>query len=92
MTNKIISNILSALSALIVIMAVSGCSTTRNIPDGMFLLDKVSVVTDNKQLDAENFEPYVRQRGSSKWFSMFNNSSDKYTLSDADSARERTKR
>ncbi|MDD7691765.1 MAG: BamA/TamA family outer membrane protein [Prevotella sp.] len=91
MTNKIISNILSALSALIVIMAVSGCSTTRNIPDGMFLLDKVSVVSDNKQLDAENFEPYVRQRGSSKWFSKFNNSSDKYTLSDADSASRKDK-
>ena len=59
----------------IVILAVAllmcGCSATREIPEGSYLLDDVKVVADGKYRDisTSQLKGYVRQKGNSRWFS-----------------------
>lgn len=67
MSNRWLAAILTAAVAFI----MSGCSTSKSVPEGMYLLDKVNIKSDNKQLDAAKLEPYIRQRAGSKSFSLF---------------------
>lgn len=77
------------LSVLAVLLLVS-CSVTKYVPDGMYLLDDVEVkVNGDKPRDVNlgQLKNYVRQKGNSRWFSMFKLPLATYSLSGADSAR-----
>ena len=50
---------------------LASCSTTKYIPENHYLLKGVTVKSDNKDIDAATLQQYVRQRGNSKWFSLF---------------------
>jgi len=41
---------------------VVSCSTTKNIPEGAYLLDKSSIKSDNKKIDVAYLEDFVRQK------------------------------
>ena len=56
------------LLAFSIVMA--GCSVSKFIPEGSYLLDKVSVQSDNKEIDTEEMLLYVRQAANAKWFSL----------------------
>ena len=63
-----------ALAVGVVAMAailLASCSTTKYIPENHYLLKGVTVKSDNKDIDAATLQQYVRQRGNSKWFSLF---------------------
>ena len=63
-----------ALAVGVVAMAAilfASCSTTKYIPENQYLLKGVTVKSDNKDIDAATLQQYVRQRGNSKWFSLF---------------------
>lgn len=73
-----------------VVMAVAallGCSAAKFIPDGSFLLDDVEVKSDVKGLDPSQFEPYIRQKGNSKWFSVFKIPLGTYALAGRDTTK-----
>ncbi len=55
---KIVSSIASA-----VMLTLSGCSSSRHVPAGSYLLDKVSIETSdsNKTIDTRELEVYLRQ-------------------------------
>ena len=55
----------------LVATALTGCSTSKFVPEDRYLLDAVQVRTDSKDLDAAQFGQYVRQKGNSHWFSLF---------------------
>ena len=55
----------------LVATALTGCSTSKFVPEDRYLLDAVQVRTDSKELDAAQFGQYVRQKGNSHWFSLF---------------------
>lgn len=46
---------------LLIVVTFWSCSTTKNIPEGSYLLDKYSVKSDNKKVDVSYLEDYIRQ-------------------------------
>lgn len=41
---------------------LSSCNTTKNIPDGEYLLDSYTIKTDNKNIDVTYLEDFVQQQ------------------------------
>ena len=50
---------------------ICACSSTKFVPENEYLLESVEIKADTKSFDASMLEPYVRQIGNSKWFSIF---------------------
>lgn len=71
----------------VAVLLFAGCSASRLVPEGEQILDKVSIKTDSRDVRAEKLAPYVRQRGNSKWFSLFKIPLGVYALSGQDSAK-----
>ena len=67
----------------ITVVMLSGCSASKFVPEGSYLLDKVKITSDNKDLPTGTLEPYIRQKANSKWFSMFKVPLGTYALSDS---------
>ena len=72
-----------ALAAIL----VASCSSTKYIPENQYLLKGVKVVSDSKDLDAAALQQYVRQRGNSKWFSLFKIPLGVYAMAGSDTAK-----
>lgn len=66
---------------------LAGCSTTKYVPEGSYLLDEVHIVTDNKEVKPSALSPYVRQNPNSKWFSLLKTQLYIYNWSGRDSTR-----
>ena len=66
---------------------LTACSATKFIPDGSYMLDKVSVKTDSKSLRASDLRPYIKQYPNSKWFSIVKVPMGPYALSGKDSSK-----
>lgn len=59
-----------ALSALLAVVVLSSCSTTKYVPEGEYLLDAVRLEVDNKEVKPSMLSPYLRQTPNAKWFSL----------------------
>lgn len=57
------------------------------MPDGQLLLDKVKIKSDTKDISKDKLEPYIRQKGNSKWFSLFKIPLGTYALSGSDTTK-----
>lgn len=75
------------LSWLMCLGLLSACSTSKFIPDGEYYLDKVSIRSDNKQVNASSLEPYIRQKANSRWFSIFKIPLATYSLAGRDTSK-----
>lgn len=53
-----------------VAFVLSGCSVSKFIPEGEYMLDEVHISSDNKELKSSEMYSYVRQRPNAKWFSL----------------------
>ncbi|MBO7291771.1 MAG: hypothetical protein J6U55_04240, partial [Bacteroidaceae bacterium] len=53
---------IASIIILLVFMMLQSCSTTRHVPDGELLLDKVKIKTDNKTVSPDLLYPYVQQQ------------------------------
>ncbi len=53
---------------LIIFLALGACRTVKHIPEGEYLLTKVSVDADNDQIPDKEFEDYIRQKPNKKIF------------------------
>lgn len=71
----------------ITVVMLSGCSASKFVPEGSYLLDKVKITSDDKDLPTGTLEPYIRQKANSKWFSMFKVPLGTYALSGKDSTK-----
>jgi outer membrane protein assembly factor BamA len=78
---KIIHIILATLAVLIVV----ACSSTKYVPDGKYLLDKVKIHSDRKELSGSDLRTYIHQSPNSKWFSLFKTQLYIYNMSGRDS-------
>lgn len=47
-----------------------GCSVSKFVPEGKYLLDEVHISSDNKEIKSSGMYSYVRQKPNSKWFSL----------------------
>ncbi len=84
--------LLIVLGALALTAALSGCSTTRHVPEGGFLLDHVRINVDNDSLAPEKIKPsdlsnYLRQQPNHKVLGFWNFQLHTYSLSGRDSTK-----
>lgn len=75
--------VISAMALL-----VCGCSATRDMPEGSYLLDDVKVVADGKyhDINTNQLKTYVRQKGNSRWFSAVKLPLGVYAMAGRDSS------
>lgn len=66
---------------------MTSCSVSRLMPDSGYLLDKVCIKADTKNIQTKKLMPYIRQRGNSKWFSLFKIPIRTYALSERDTTK-----
>ena len=77
----------SLIVALLIVLTTVACSSDKFIPDGQYLLDKVELHSDNKDVDQSLLMQYVHQKGNSRWFSLFKVPLGTYAMSGKDSTR-----
>lgn len=46
---------------ILIILIISGCSPTKHVPQGEYLLDKVKIETNNKKITSEMLYNYIQQ-------------------------------
>lgn len=64
---------LKQILTLAVVVTLCACSTSRYVPEGEYVLDKVEVKSDGEGIDAASLKPYLRQKEKAKLFSLFKN-------------------
>lgn len=75
------------LFLLLIAMQLVSCSVNRFVPEDHYILDKVSIQSDDSRLKTEPLQGYVRQHPNSKWFSLLKVPMGIYSLSGRDSTR-----
>lgn len=65
-----------------------GCSAMRDLPEDVYMLDKMKVIADGKKQDinTSQLKKYVRQKGNSRWFSTFKIPLGVYSMAGKDSS------
>lgn len=86
MTRKIHSIIKNTVLAS-VIFFLAACSASKFVPDKEYLLEKVEIKTDSKDIDANALRQYVRQQSNSKWFSLFKIPLGTYAMAGRDTSK-----
>ncbi len=71
----------------IILGLFSSCSSTKYVPDGEYLLDKVGIKIDNPEYNADDLRPYVRQLPNYKMFAINKTQLQLYNLSGRDTTK-----
>ena len=66
---------------------LSGCSVTKFIPENEYLLNKVKLESADNTIDLSAYQPYIRQKGNTKWFSSFRLPLAVYSFAGKDSTK-----
>lgn len=69
------------------VMLLSACSASRFIPEDSYMLESVRIVSEDKALDASQFNGYIRQHPNSKWFSLLKVPMVPYLISGRDTTK-----
>lgn len=82
---------MAAVIAAVILLLLLGCNSVRHVPDGSFLLDKVSITvldsTGNVNIDREQYLNYLRQQPNHKLLWKMKFQLGIYNLSGKDSTR-----
>lgn len=78
----------SYFALLTSVLLFGACSVSSDLPEGVYMLDKVKVVTDGKYKDVNpsQMNNYVRQKGNSRWFSAIKIPLGVYAMAGKDSS------
>lgn len=68
------------------LVLLCSCSVNKFIPEGQYLLDEVSIVSDTKEVKPSQFSSYIRQNPNAKWFNLVKVPMRIYCLSGRDSS------
>lgn len=63
------TNLYKACLLGLFLACLSGCSSTKYVPDGQYLLDNVKISSTDKSVRTSDLQNYLRQTPNSKWFS-----------------------
>ena len=55
----------------LLLLLLTSCSATKYVPDGQYLLDDVTIKTDNADVKPSSLSLYLRQTPNARWFSLF---------------------
>ena len=83
----IVSKAIVAITAFCSVLLATGCSSTKFVEDDSYLLQKVVIKSDSKQVEGAQLLPYVRQNPNSKWFSLLKIPLATYSLAGKDSTK-----
>ena len=72
---------------LLFFFLVSACSLTKYVPDGEYMVRKVNIYSDNKQVKPSEIRPYLKQEPVHKTFGFIPFPSYLYSLSGPDSSK-----
>ena len=72
---------------VLVMMLLASCSATKYVPEGSYLLDGISVESDNKDINTSDLSLYLRQSPNSKLFGLFHTQLYIYNLSGRDTTK-----
>ncbi len=56
---------------IILVLFISSCSSVKHVPEGEYLLDKVSVHSSARNIPKEKFVPYIKQNPNIRILGMF---------------------
>lgn len=73
--------VVNLLAIVTCIFMLGSCNSTRFVPDGKYLLNKVSVKADNKSLKKEDLKLHIRQKENLKILGIFKFHLGVYNLS-----------
>jgi hypothetical protein len=71
----------------IVILGLYSCRTTKFVPEGEYLLDKVKIESDISEYKTLELNPYVRQQPNYKMFALYKTQLKIYNLAGRDSSK-----
>ncbi len=69
------------------VMLLEACSATKFVPEGEYMLESVSVKSEDKNLNTGLLKGYIRQHPNSKWFSLLKVPMGPYALSGRDTTK-----
>ena len=69
------------------LLLLSGCHTSRLIPEDGYLLTGTGISSEDKKVSTDELQAYMPQRPNSKWFSLFKVPLGIYSLSGRDSTK-----
>ena len=72
---------------LVAIILLSGCNTTKFVPQGKYLLDKVTIKNDTKEIPKDILRDYLRQTPNSYALGLFRMQLGIYNLSGHDTTK-----
>ena len=75
------------LSFFLIALGLYSCSSTKYIPDGQYLLDKIKIESDIPEYQTLELRPYVRQQPNFKMFGLNKTMYQIYNLSGRDSSK-----
>ena len=75
------------INLLLFSVILAGCSVSKFIPEGHYLLDNVKIESDNEEIKPSQMKAYVRQTPNAKWFSLFKVPLYIYGASEKDSTK-----
>ena len=75
------------LACAVVASMAASCSVNRFIPEGSYLLERVSISADSSSLNTQPLQGFVRQHPNSRWFSAVPVPLSVYCLSGTDSTK-----
>ena len=79
--------ILTPTFIVMITLVVIACSSDKFVPDGQYLLDKVELRSDRKDVNSSLLMQYVRQKGNSRWFSLFKIPLGTYAMAGEDTTK-----
>jgi outer membrane protein assembly factor BamA len=72
---------------LVLLLLLSGCKSTKYVPDGEYLLDRVRIKTDNKDIKHDALKDYIRQTPNAAVFGLFRMQLGIYSLAGKDTTK-----
>ena len=74
-------------SFLVMLFTLHACTTTKFVPKGDYLLDAVTIKTDNEAVKPSSLQNYLRQIPNTKWFNFIKVPVYIYNMSGNDSTK-----
>lgn len=84
---KAIGGKISAIFVSVWCILICGCSSTKHVPDGYMLLDKLDIRVDNDSVDTKGLDNFLRQRPNHKALGFAKLQLATYSLSGRDSSK-----
>jgi len=71
----------------VALVLLGSCSASKFVPDEEYMLEKVEIKSNSKEIDPQLLRQYIRQNPNTRWFSLFKIPMGTYALSGRDTTK-----